>query len=649
MESCKKLAIAVAFVVTSSIPAWSQANVNEGLETAVLYVDTVNGSDSNPGTATQPLKTIGAAVSIVSTNNINDIGTRVIINPGVYREAVTITTNQQMTSMPATYEAAVNGTVIVSGAQQWTGWQVYSGNRNIYTNTWPYAWGLCPPLAGAPPAPDIVYRREMLFIDGKNMTQVMALGEVVVGTFYVDETGGTIYVWPPAGTNMSKADVEVPVQSPVWQIQGVSNLIMRGLTFKYGNSCRDTAAVDAVSNPGVYDSNILFDSDYFYWNNAHGMQLGNTVSDFTVQNSVASHNGQSGMVVDFGLNGLYQNNEAGFNNWRGALGDYYNTDSAGFHFSGAHEFTMNNATSYWNQTYGSHFDTDNANVTINNFVASQNLLIGALIERDEGPVNIANSSYCSGYPAINSGTSGGIDIRDSTNVTVTGSNFVNTTWAIVVNGITGGYQITNWETGQIYTLFSEYATFMQNNFVGTTGQQLFSDTYNWDWIYYQPTLISDYNTWWNPTSSMNFVVPIGNDGAVNFASWQADTGQDTHSVWASPSGNISSACWQAPDMIDFWFLTSYTDTFITVNPGGSAVWPVNLVPLRFTGTAQLSYDVSSIPGATASYGANTLGPNQSTNLTVNTPTSTPAGNYLVVMTATSGSVTHTINVMLTVQ
>src|SRR5882757_6618198 len=68
--------------------ASSQATVNEGLETAYIYVDAVKGSDTNSGTQSEPLKTIGAAATLAQTNNQNSIGTRVTINPGTYRESL---------------------------------------------------------------------------------------------------------------------------------------------------------------------------------------------------------------------------------------------------------------------------------------------------------------------------------------------------------------------------------------------------------------------------------------------------------------------------------------------------------------------------------------------------------------------------------
>src|SRR5262249_9195904 len=162
-----------------------------------------------------------------------------------YREAVTLLVSGKDTTLPITFQAATTGTAIVSGADVWTGWKVYRGSSSIYTNIWPNKWGLCPLDSGsdsAPPEEDIVRRREMIVVNGSLTTQVMTLSAMRVATFYVDETHGTVYLWPPAGTNMNSATVEVPSRANLFTINGKSNIVLRGMTFQNANSCRDDAA-----------------------------------------------------------------------------------------------------------------------------------------------------------------------------------------------------------------------------------------------------------------------------------------------------------------------------------------------------------------------------------------------------------------------
>jgi len=79
-----------ALRVGLSAQGWSQASINEGLETAAIYFDADKVSDSNNGSKTAPLKTIGASVNMALANNYAGIGSRVIVNAGTYRESVAI-------------------------------------------------------------------------------------------------------------------------------------------------------------------------------------------------------------------------------------------------------------------------------------------------------------------------------------------------------------------------------------------------------------------------------------------------------------------------------------------------------------------------------------------------------------------------------
>src|SRR5436305_10312961 len=167
---CFILWLLPAFFLTG---AFGQATVNESLETATLYVDVAKGSDSNSGTQTKPLKTIGAAVSMAETNNQSSIGTKVIINPGTYRESLTLNKNNKDTSLPMTFEAATNGTVIVSGATVYSGWATYSLNNSIYTNSWNNNWGVCRQLSSCTFQQNIAMRQEMVAVNGNVLTQVL--------------------------------------------------------------------------------------------------------------------------------------------------------------------------------------------------------------------------------------------------------------------------------------------------------------------------------------------------------------------------------------------------------------------------------------------------------------------------------------------
>jgi hypothetical protein len=622
--------------------AWGQANVNEGLEKAHIWVDGVNGSNSNPGTQKRPLRTIGMAMTKAITNNQKSIGTLVTINPATYRESISAVKTRKDTSLPMTFEAATNGTVIVSGADVWTGWSPYSGNSNIYTNSWPYQWGMCPPDSGTVELP-IVRRREMIFVNGTPATQVLSLSEMQPGTFSVDETNQIVYLWPAAGTDMGTATVEVAKRGDLLHIYGRDEMVFRGLIFQYSDSCRYSAAVtvDAGAN------NILFDTDQFLWNNAQGLSVQASSNQLTVQNSVANHNGEAGYWANKVKEVLWQTDQASYNNWRGAQGIPYDFDSGGYRTFHVHDSSFAGATAFFNQAAGIHWDTDHADITGDSMVFAYNLLHGLEIERDEGPVTVSNGSICYNGAAPTWYTIGGLNLRDSEYVTLTGTALVdNQQGQILLVGQVGGSSVTNWETGQQYTLYNEDETLSQNTIVASTqGQDVFyDDSQAGTWKKFQSTLASDYNDWWNPINDEDFIVLVPKPGtAVDLPGWQSDTGQDADSTWAQPSGTPGAACQVTPDIPDYWLIaqTGYNQTVTASN--GQAVVTLTTVALDLSGTVNLSIDgVQNIKGASASFDPSSISTSGTSILTISAGSNTSPGTYPVTVSGNSGNVTRTV-------
>ncbi len=90
----------------------------------------------------------------------------------------------------------------------------------------------------------------------------------------------------------------------------------------------------------------------------------------------------------------------------------------------------------------------------------------------------------------------------------------------------------------------------------------------------------------------------------------------------------------------------------TLSPGGTATFAVT-VPSGLSGTVTLKMggdgiDTNVPPGATASFSPGSLSGSGSSTLTVNTSSSTPAGNYALIILASNGTTTHAASVTLTV-
>lgn len=626
--------------------SFGQANVNEGLETAFLWVDTVNGSDSNPGTQALPLKTIGKSASLAETNNQNGIGTRVTINPGTYRESISLNHNKKDTTLPITFEAATNGTVIVSGSTLYTGWATYSQNNSIYTNSWLNQWGTCPQLSSCPFQQEIMMRKEMVVVNGTVLTQVLSLTQMVAGTFYVDQDGAQIYVWPASGTNMNSATVEVASTSTLLSIQQKSDIVIRGITFQYANSCRSSAAVQVMGT----STNILFDTDTFQWNNGQGFSISNPTTYFTVENSVSQHNGDSGFQESQTKYGLWQSDTTSYNNWRGAQGAYYACNTGGLHAWGAHDDTIDGLTISFNEAYGVHWDTDNLSISSSGVNATSNLMSGVFLEKDEGPITFSGSYFCNQTSSLNVG---GLVVRNSEGVSITDSVLMNNAPSqVIVIGQKGGIEVKNWETGVSKNLITENFTNTSNTIQGNTSSQLlFEDSYlnGSDWTDFQSTLSSSKNTWWNASNSTTeFVVPTPKNGTQDsFSGWKSATNQDSSSSFAAPSGNPGAACTLTPAGTDFWL--TIDNAILTVQPGKSATFNLTFTPLNFTSTATLTLDgIAEVKGLSATLSTSSINTSGTSVLTVTAGTSTAHGTYSITVIANSGGTTHTVTTQLTV-
>jgi hypothetical protein len=653
METLRAWALGVFTLLLLVRFAGAQANINEGLELYTFYVAT-DGSDSNPGTEDLPFKTIGYAASQALANNYAGKGTHVWINNGTYRESISISGSKSETSWPITFEAIDHGQVTISGGVLYTGWTAYSGNSSIYTNVWDNTWGTCATVTGCStatyPQPEIMLRREMVAVNGTVMTEVLSLTQMVAGTFYADTTNKTIYLWPPSGTDMATATVDVATEPSLFSIDGFSNLVVRGIVFQYANSCRSNAAVQVTGGKTYSPTNILFDSDTIQWNNGQGLALNYPITYFTVENTSALHNGDSGFQGYNTEYGLWQNDVVAYNNWRGAQGAYYACNVAGFHSWEAHTDDLDGFTAQYNQAYGIHWDTDNVGITGSGIIASQNLEPGLDIETNQGPFTFTGSYVCNQAGSL---SEGGIAVRNSEGVSFTNGVLYNNNGSqISISGTAGGITITDWLTGEVYDLVTQ-GMVNKNNVIEGIGmsQLLFSDPIlnGLDWTTFLIGFDSNDNTWWNATTTTgDWVVPVPSTStAENLAGWQATTLQDLASTFAAPAGTPQSTCAVTADANDYWLTVN--NPSVTADGAGNAVFDLTVSPLLgFDGTVNFTLDgISEVPGLSAP-NPTSITTSGTTTLTVNSATTTAVGTYPITIIGNSGNQTHTVTVSVVV-
>jgi hypothetical protein len=140
----------------------------------------------------------------------------------------------------------------------------------------------------------------------------------------------------------------------------------------------------------------------------------------------------------------------------------------GMHLFSDHNETVSGATLLYNQTHAIHWDTDLANITADSIFVSGNA-VAILDEKAEGPITITNSTLCNSF-SVAAGYAG-LVMRNSEGTSVSGSTFYNNNETqVLITGVAGGIQVTNWETGQNYNLITENFSF-HNNTVAATGAQ----------------------------------------------------------------------------------------------------------------------------------------------------------------------------------
>jgi hypothetical protein len=623
-------ALFVCVAYTGRVSA--QANVVEN-EPVTIYVNGQTGSNSHPGTSSEPVATIQQGVNLALTQERKSIGARVLISPGVYRESVLLASTY--TSAPITVEAATPGTVYIDGTRVLTNWSQSSG---IYSFVWSDSVGGCPlPSGWISGQPPIVQANEMIFVNGGHLTQVMSSSQLVPGTFYVNISGDRVEVDPPAGTDMATAQVEVSERRTTLTIDAASNVVIRGLVLQHAASCLNVGGAQVNSS-----SNILFDQVQANWNNWGGMAI-NSSKNVTVENSTASYNGGVGFNGTRIQYGLFLSNKADYNNWRGDQAAFYDYAQGAFKFLNSRNITVNGQHSYNNQAEGLWFDTDNENITIENSVLVGSIIENLKLEANEGPFTVTGNTICSGGVGVILMDSAGVALKNNyfyNNQVSQGNLAADQNGQVFLAGPPGGRTYTNFQTGATVTTQNTHITFSGNRFAdGGSGQYLFN-TYlsGYAWTDFLDTFQSSGNTWWDAYNADAIRAPGGK--MVSLGGWRSLTGQDGTSDWASITP--ATACQvPTPAYADFALLAFNGVNYIpsySMSQGKLTI-PLQLKSFNF-GSVQLS--VKGLPaGVSAAFSSSYLASGHPV-LTLSSSTTVKSQRVPITIFATSSTRVHTI-------
>lgn len=251
-----------------------------------------DASDANPGTAEAPFLTIGRAAREVQP------GDTVIIESGVYRESVKVTTSGTP-EQPIRFQAAPMAHVVVTGADQITDWQREPGDTNVFSTAWPHeytGWS----SRRAHPDDDyhlMIGRAEQVHVDNYPLLQVLDRQHLARGTFFVDLAAKRLYIHDRTGQDILRQHsvVEASVRQQLWVCQA-SHVHVRGLRFRY--AC-NTAQMGGVSIEG--DGNWLEDCIVERLNGSGAVFVG---TDIVARRCIFRDNGWTGFDVGLGHNFL---------------------------------------------------------------------------------------------------------------------------------------------------------------------------------------------------------------------------------------------------------------------------------------------------------------------------------------------------------
>ncbi len=491
----------------------------------VLYVDTLDAraSDANPGTADRPLKTIGKAAAMALDPALGSKSAWVMIAPGVYRESVALQPNDARAAASITFQAKENGTAIIAGSDVWTGWRT-QGTTNIYTHTWPYKWGMAPYPAGWQGNVDlkpIVRHREMIFINGDPVTQVLSLADLKEGTFFVAEQSSTVTLVPPAGVQIENATVEVATRSGIFSVDGAQNLTVRGLVFMHDNTPVGGTAVTFTNC-----ANTVVEDCKFLWNNWAGMTFQSAAphisQSMTARRNIANNNGGIGLAAARIKDILYEDNETSYNNWRGARGEFYLWSNAGMKHLFIHGGIYRRHRAVGNQAPGCWFDTDCANIEIDQAFFCRNNGPGLFIEASQGPTYVKGCIICDNQSEAGIYTHGGSDVTLESNILYGNAE-------TQIRAVKGVRPVKDWETNEALALIAERWTMRKNVIVGTDALPHLANIANGSGFF--STFVSDENIWFSPKKSGAFVV---DEKSMDFSKWQSVSHHDANSQFIDP-------------------------------------------------------------------------------------------------------------------
>jgi hypothetical protein len=304
-------AAAVDTTTTKSLPLATPTY----LRTVVVDAAHASASDSGPGTAAQPYKTIGAAMSRLRP------GDDVVVAAGIYREAVVVPA-LSWNGLRTRLRAQTPRTVLVKGSDEVAGWTAGAAAGTYWA-----------PWLGE--EPQQVYRQGVALkqiggnvfggypgVPGNNMAAVHSgdggiwpgrtpggIDQLVPDSFTYDAASKRVYVKLAQALTPGQV-LEVSARRHTFQAEAAAGFALEGLDFAHSNTTviYRWGAVKMVGSNNMLNDLVVRDMD--------GICVQMAGADSTLSNSTIERCGQMG-INGFGNRMTIANNVVRYANTRG--------------------------------------------------------------------------------------------------------------------------------------------------------------------------------------------------------------------------------------------------------------------------------------------------------------------------------------------
>ena len=479
------------------------------LEATEYYVavDHPNASDSNDGLSLdQPFLTLNRGLQAIRA------GDTLSIKEGVYREAVEVRSGTASSPIVIRAYPGDEGKVVIRGSEVANGWTNDGGN------VWSVSWQPLSLIEYPDSWPDFgafSRRREMVFVDGNPLKQVLSQAELASSHFWMDDVAKRIRIHYSGDPNSSQ--VEIAVRDQGVEATGSYN-VFRGLRVEHVANGFSNAAMHLGPNQRVEDCRVDF-------NNLNGIKA---YSGFVFIRSTSNHNGMLGI----GLNGhdsLLESSETSYNSWRfgptwqaGGVKILSTVPPSGIRIVG-HTVRYNNGRGIW-------FDTAGSGNVIEASLFEGNAFISLELEATAGPNWIINNVIVGTVKigAISDANydGGGIVLYEASDTFIYNNTIVDSSGAGIVigGGVRDGYFSAN---TQIF-----------NNIIVNSGSYAVH-VGGRDQVREEPIVSShqfDHNLYFGNPVAIRFpkATSLYSDEYWSLSEWQAERGQDINSLDASP-------------------------------------------------------------------------------------------------------------------